>query len=392
MSQDPPSKMPEALLWKYELQREKRSLTEHMIEAKHQIEETEDLVTRLSRCLKDLTVIVASVATSLNDQTPQGQQRLRLLQTQLHEIVDPLYQDGKTIVNRNESLLAAIATLRGIHNTPNVVDTTITSRTPPGLSRPKGLAKPSTDPNRERPASSPLTQALLTISRSQTDQNQTKETEPSLADKHAIAQILSRESFSKSVEKVIRQRGRPIGEYFDAAHDFRRRWSISIHGSGPTSTNNDSYIIETFIEGLDSALYQRRFTHWLRHEHWTWNFVFHFAQILVMEEEYMAKQEYALDHKLEDGSVLFPDGERSYRFSYLPPITDEDLTSISDRIPKTRQQLFQPGGAQKQSLVQLLTSTIRQHGVRTLYTGSGVFCASNASKSAIRFFTFDTGS
>jgi solute carrier family 25 citrate transporter 1 len=57
---------------------------------------------------------------------------------------------------------------------------------------------------------------------------------------------------------------------------------------------------------------------------------------------------------------------------------------------KTRQQLVQPGGAQKQSLIQLLTSTIRQHGVRALYTGSGVFCASNASKSAIRFFTFDT--
>jgi hypothetical protein len=46
-----------------------------------------------------------------------------------------------------------------------------------------------------------------------------------------------------------------------------------------------------------------------------------------MEEEYMAKQEYAMDHQLEDGSVLFPDGERCYRFSYLPPITDEDLTS-----------------------------------------------------------------
>lgn len=56
---------------------------------------------------------------------------------------------------------------------------------------------------------------------------------------------------------------------------------------------------------------------------------------------------------------------------------------------KTRQQLFKAGSAERQSLVQLLTSTLRQHGIRALYTGSGVFCASNASKSAIRFFTFD---
>ncbi|KAJ5396585.1 hypothetical protein N7509_004698 [Penicillium cosmopolitanum] len=325
MAQDPPKPNPATALWKYELERQKRALTEHMVKAKHQIAETEDLVTRLSRCLKDLAVIVASVATSLNDQTPQGQQRLRLLQTQLHDIVDPIYQDGKAIVTQNETLLAAISTIRGIHNTPKVVDTTIT---PPGLSRPKGLAKSRHDPNRERPASSPLTQALLTISRS--DPNQTNEAEPSLEDKQAIAQILNRRSFSKSTKTFIRQKGRPIGEYFDAAHEFRRRWSISLYGSGPTDSYNDDTLIEAFIAGLDSDLYRRRFTHWLRNQHWNWNFLFHFAQILVMEEEYMAKQEYALEHKFDDGSVLFPDGERSYRFSYLPPIADEDLTASED--------------------------------------------------------------
>ncbi|CAI7657050.1 unnamed protein product [Penicillium manginii] len=68
----------------------------------------------------------------------------------------------------------------------------------------------------------------------------------------------------------------------------------------------------------------------------------------------------------------------------------ESLITYPTEYLKTRQQLVQPGGAQKQSLLQLLTSTVRQHGVRALYTGSGVFCASNASKSAIRFFTFDT--
>jgi solute carrier family 25 citrate transporter 1 len=56
---------------------------------------------------------------------------------------------------------------------------------------------------------------------------------------------------------------------------------------------------------------------------------------------------------------------------------------------KTRQQLLQPGNLSNQSIVQLFTSTIRQSGFRALYTGGGVFCTSNASKSAIRFFTFD---
>lgn len=57
---------------------------------------------------------------------------------------------------------------------------------------------------------------------------------------------------------------------------------------------------------------------------------------------------------------------------------------------KTRQQLFQAGSGARQSPLRLLTSTIRQHGISQLYTGSLAFCASNASKSGVRFVTFDT--
>ncbi|KAJ5111398.1 mitochondrial carrier [Penicillium argentinense] len=67
----------------------------------------------------------------------------------------------------------------------------------------------------------------------------------------------------------------------------------------------------------------------------------------------------------------------------------ESLITYPTEYLKTRQQLLQPGATETQSLVRLLTSTIRQHGISALYTGSGVFCSSNASKSAIRFFTFD---
>ncbi|KAI9040566.1 mitochondrial carrier [Aspergillus affinis] len=68
----------------------------------------------------------------------------------------------------------------------------------------------------------------------------------------------------------------------------------------------------------------------------------------------------------------------------------ESLLTYPTEYLKTRQQLPTPGSTGRQSLISLLTSTIRNHGLRTLYTGSGVFCASNASKSAIRFFAFDS--
>ncbi|KAF7529328.1 hypothetical protein PCG10_008038 [Penicillium crustosum] len=56
---------------------------------------------------------------------------------------------------------------------------------------------------------------------------------------------------------------------------------------------------------------------------------------------------------------------------------------------KTRQQLFK-GSAHRPSPIKILISTISEHGIRAIYAGSGAFCISNASKSAIRFFTFDS--
>lgn len=306
---------PTALLWNFELQREQRSLTQHLIEARSRVEETELLVEQLSSCLKDLTVIVASVATSLNDETPQGQQRLLLLRNQLYDTVTPLYSNAKSIVNRNENLLASIAKLRGLHRTPGL-ERAITKGPPPGLEP----IQQSFQIDEKTGASSPLTQALLQISHSRSGSNKTNELEEDDPNKPAPPKILFKEQFSATLNTVMKQNGRSIGDYFDAANDFRRE---SMRARG---VNNDHTIIEAFLAGLDSNLSCRRFTHWLRKEHWTWDFVFHFAQILVMEEEYMAKQEYAMEHKLEDGSVLFPDGERSFRFRYLPPITDEDLT------------------------------------------------------------------
>jgi solute carrier family 25 citrate transporter 1 len=57
---------------------------------------------------------------------------------------------------------------------------------------------------------------------------------------------------------------------------------------------------------------------------------------------------------------------------------------------KTRQQLLRGQGSTAQSPLGILQSTVREHGIARLYTGGGAFCISNASKSGIRFLTFDT--
>jgi len=57
---------------------------------------------------------------------------------------------------------------------------------------------------------------------------------------------------------------------------------------------------------------------------------------------------------------------------------------------KTRQQLLRGGASAEQSPIRILLSTVREHGIARLYTGGAAFCISNASKSGIRFLTFDT--
>lgn len=313
---------PATLLWNYELQRSQRELTNHLIQAKKQTEETERLNASLSTCLQDLSTIVVLVTRSLDNQTPQGQQQLLHLGPQLREIVEPLFKATKTMVNRNEDLLATIYKLRGLREIVNR-DPTIAQRPPPGLELPHELPQTPAAPS-EDPASSPITQAMLNRSASRPNPSRAGK-ELNASDRAITAQILLRATNSAEINRVMQQKGRPLGEYFDAAHEFRRQ-SLLPKGA----VNNDHVLIEAFLDGLDSQLSRRRFIHWLRKEHWTWNFVFHFAQVLVMEEEYMAKQEYAMEHKFEDGSVLFPDGQRIDRFHYLPPITDADLTPSDD--------------------------------------------------------------
>lgn len=66
----------------------------------------------------------------------------------------------------------------------------------------------------------------------------------------------------------------------------------------------------------------------------------------------------------------------------------ESLITYPTEYIKTRQQLSNSGAASRSPL-SILMSTLRSGGIGPIYTGAGIFCLSNASKSAVRFATFD---
>ncbi|KAL4738801.1 mitochondrial carrier domain-containing protein [Aspergillus similis] len=68
----------------------------------------------------------------------------------------------------------------------------------------------------------------------------------------------------------------------------------------------------------------------------------------------------------------------------------ESLLTYPTEYLKTRQQLQATAAGIPISPWRLLATTIRQHGLSHIYTGSAAFCVSNAGKSGVRFFTFET--
>ncbi|RDW61672.1 hypothetical protein BP5796_11564 [Coleophoma crateriformis] len=67
----------------------------------------------------------------------------------------------------------------------------------------------------------------------------------------------------------------------------------------------------------------------------------------------------------------------------------ESLVTYPTEYVKTQQQLLRNSAGISTSPLKLFINTVRTEGFRPLYNGAGVFCVSNASKSAVRFFTFD---
>ncbi|KAF0323751.1 hypothetical protein GQ607_008960 [Colletotrichum asianum] len=63
----------------------------------------------------------------------------------------------------------------------------------------------------------------------------------------------------------------------------------------------------------------------------------------------------------------------------------ESLVTYPTEYIKTRKQLL----SSSESPLRILVSVVRTSGPGVLYTGASAFCVSNASKSGVRFFTFD---
>lgn len=67
----------------------------------------------------------------------------------------------------------------------------------------------------------------------------------------------------------------------------------------------------------------------------------------------------------------------------------ESILTYPTEFVKTQQQLLRKTARVSASPLKLFINIVRTQGFKPLYGGAGVFCASNATKSAVRFFTFD---
>ncbi|KAJ5930028.1 hypothetical protein N7466_005521 [Penicillium verhagenii] len=121
-------------------------------------------------------------------------------------------------------------------------------------------------------------------------------------------------------ESSLKQKGRSLDSYFLFIKAHRRDSRIF-----ETGTNHD--FIDIFLKGLDSNTLRRRIAHWLKKETYDWVWLEHIVLYIVHEQKYFLKQDYALAHQFNDGSVQLPDGTRQRRFILLEPINEEDLTA-----------------------------------------------------------------
>lgn len=285
---------PTALLWSYEMQRTNRELTARLIDTKTQAEENEKLTRTLSKCLNDLIVIVASITTELNNTAHGSHHRLRILRRQLHHALEPLRHYALAIDEKNKTLINCIAELEDMYNVTQV------------NTHEAKYGDAQTNPN-------------TADARMSSNNDTSLIAEYSALLKETTIRSLATQPMEAKLAAVMKQDMRPLEEYYEEAKNFRR-------GQRRLRQDNEALFIHAFIAGLDKNIYRRRIVHWLKKEHWDWAWLEHIIMVLILEEQYFEKQDYALTHRFEDGSVLLPDGTREPQFVILSPITEEDLT------------------------------------------------------------------
>lgn len=288
---------PAVLLWNYELQRENKILTESSVKMQDQIAAAESLTERVTKSLEDLIVIVASLATTASNTSHSDKSCLEVIRSQLRHSLAPLAEYAEAI--DNSSFLAdCISDLEKLNRLPSgsIIE----------------AAAPSTENERFNIVAEsflkPRSGAPSTVSAA-----------PSIDADDLTLESPTASFMEANPSIVMQQCGRSLEEYYDAAYKVRRKQKR-------LKPVDDDVFIHLFLEGLDETLCRRRMTHWMKKEGWSWAWLEHIVMFLILEEEYMDRQDFALAHRFADGSVLLPDGTREYRFIMLPPITEEDLT------------------------------------------------------------------
>lgn len=292
---------PLALLWSYEFRRQNGILTSRLLDVKDQLNEREQLNELLSKFLNDLIVIIASMVTVLAGYSDGAEHRIRLLHRLLGQAMAPLYQYAANFDLGNQALIDCVAQLEALYELPVFLldgdEVDIATSPSPALSA-------ASDGMPQSPRSAHGGRAKST---NEIDHNDDQ-----------ISPDEAREALTVKLDAVMHQEGRPLEDYFDAACDFRRD-QIRLGQA------NDLVFIEAFLAGCDNNLYRRRLTHALRKNGWYWTWLTHEVHYLILEQEYMDDQSFALEHIMPDGSFMWPDGTYKHRIVALPPITEEDL-------------------------------------------------------------------
>lgn len=292
---------PAQLLWNYELRRTNQILIERLLQTKRTVNEAEEVNNYLCECLKELLGIMNSLLTA-NTNSAEGDQshELRKLQRRFKRTLKAVNKYTKATDEKSETIISCTSAIGFLL----------------GQLKERAAANKSTE---TRIKSEPHEDIIMTdIAQAQRTPRQSASTNLLIKEEEQ-EEALTNAELEANLKVKMKQDGRPLDLYFEAAKLYR----IRMRAIRP---NNNIDHIGIFLAGLDNNLYRRRIVHWLRQETCDWPWLEHIVLSIISEEEYFTKQEYALAHQFEDGSVQLPDGTRQHRFFILQPIAEEDLT------------------------------------------------------------------
>lgn len=314
------SPTPKALLWAYQLTRENESLTDYVQQVKGQLNDTEEFAQSIQKCLNKLVETVTSLAHIRTNkaQTDNDKHQLLLLRRQLQYTVGPLCEYGQSLVKKNKNLVECIAALGGLDALSAELGSEVE-----GSASGSATWQPSISAQGSELSGSELSSNIFTSPPALPGNTSIFLTGGGPCSTQQPQPDTPIDPLQTTLATLMKQNNRSLDDYFDTANIFRR-------DQRPLTPSTEKALVAAFIAGCDNALYRRRLTHALRKAGFNWTWLTHEVQFLVLEEEFMEKQKFALAHRNADGSVMWPDGSTRMRFMPLEPVREEDLTSSEE--------------------------------------------------------------